>query len=68
MAKIVSMKGKGTFSKDVIKAVKSAAKKAKKLFGKPTKKKRRKNASGRSEYTVGIPKSISRKLRRQKKY
>jgi len=68
MAEIVNMKGEGTFLKDVVKAVKSAAKKAMKLFGKKKKKKRRRNASGKSEYTVGIPKSISRKLRRQKKY
>ena len=67
MAKIVNMKGKGTFVKDVVKAVKSATKKARKLFRKSTKKRRR-NSGGKSEYTVGIPKSISRKLRRQKKY
>jgi len=71
MAKIVNMKGGGSFSKDIITAVKGAAKKGiKRITNKIIKKARKgsKNPNGASRYRVNVPKSINRRLQRQKKF
>lgn len=73
MAKIVYMKGKGRFSKVIVEAAKRATKRAAKILMERTKriinrKRKRKNPGGKSEHDVHIPRSISRKLRRKKKY
>jgi len=39
-----------------------------KIWSMKHKQKRRKNLSGQSEYEVRIPKSVSRKLQRKKKF
>lgn len=66
------MKAKGTFSGDVIKAVKRAAKKGAKQLLKKTRKvitlkhKGNKNPGGKSQNRVNVPKSISKKMRKQR--
>lgn len=74
MVKIVSMQGKGKFSKAVIGAVRKVAVKTARLILKNaklkaravTKRRKRANPSGRSRVHITTPKGISGRMRRQR--
>ena len=72
MTKITELKGKGAFSIEVVKAIKRTTKKVVKRFvSEPIKKiksRKIKNLKKRNEYIIRIPKSISRRMQRKKRF